>query len=316
MDRIVENRASFILYNIILSNKLDEGVMLLPANICPIVPATLLKAKTKFEFVDINADNLLLDCESALGRLREADDIGSVLVNSTFGFENDFEEFFSDIKKVNKDIFIINDRCMNIPYLDHIDTNADVVLHSTGYSKYVDFSFGGYAFIKNDVIYDRRNINYLNEDHDNLVCAFDNVLKGNSKFDYLDSDWLDGTPVRVTKEDYFENIFDKLQMIDGHKKRVNQIYRENLKSEICLATGYNDWRFNILVNNKKEVLSEIFKSNLFASSHYQSLVGIFGHGIGINAEQLHSRVINLFNDYRFSEKQAYSITKVINKYAK
>ncbi|AGF78958.1 hypothetical protein UWK_02419 [Desulfocapsa sulfexigens DSM 10523] len=316
METVIENRASFVLYNVILSNMLHKGIMLLPANICPIVPATLFKTNTKFEFVDINAETLLVDCDSIIRRIRNSGDVASILVNSTFGFDSDFETFFNDVKSINEDILIINDKCLNIPSVESVVTSADVVLFSTGYSKYVDFSVGGYAFTKKEVNYIRESIPYREEDHDVLVRSFESALNKNSVYGYSDSDWLDGTFLDQGKKEYFKNIVDRVEEIARHKKIINNIYRENLKTGISLGNGYNDWRYTVVVNNKEEVLNEIFKNNLFASSHYQSLVGIFGGGKGVNAEQLHCKVINLFNDFRFSEEQAYSITKIINKYAK
>ncbi len=251
MGLVLENRASFILYNIIRSNKLHKGVMLLPANICPIVPAILFKTGVHFEFVDIQSDNFFLDCDSILQKIKQSDNIRSLLVHSTFGFDYDFEGLFSDLRSINRDIFIINDRCLNIPSVTPGTTSADVILSSTGYSKYVDFSFGGFAFIADNVNYDRNTIHFNANDHDKLVNSFEHSLFEKTQFINPDTDWLDGSHLILKKSEYFDKIVKRVRTIADQKKKINNIYYENLKSGIILGKGYNSWRFNILVNNKK-----------------------------------------------------------------
>jgi len=56
--RIVQApRASAILYHVLASRE-QKKPWLLPANICPIVPITFLKARVPFELVDISAETL------------------------------------------------------------------------------------------------------------------------------------------------------------------------------------------------------------------------------------------------------------------
>jgi len=315
MKTIVESRASIIIYNIILSNNIDKGIVLLPANICPIVPATLYKAKTKFEFVDISEKDYSIDIDLILNRVQNAEDISSILVSDTYGVELEREDFFAKIKMINDKILIIHDRCLNIPYTESRQTLADVVLHSTGYSKYIDLSYGGFGFIQKTVDYNSRDIKFIRKDHDELVKSFNNVFKNKIRFGYQDTNWLGDSSLKIDKENYFKEINDKFDSINSHKKILNKIYSENINSRFQLGNCYNNWRFNLLVNNKNLVLNKIFENNLFASSHYQSLVGIFGNGLGIKAENLHAKIINLFNDFRFTEKKAYLVSEIVNRYA-
>ncbi len=57
MKTIKPPRASAILYNLLVSQKQTKP-WLLPANICPIVPITFMKADVPFEFVDISSETL------------------------------------------------------------------------------------------------------------------------------------------------------------------------------------------------------------------------------------------------------------------
>lgn len=47
------NRASAVLYGF-LKSKSFKGPFLIPANVCPVVPLTMMKAGVDFEFVDID----------------------------------------------------------------------------------------------------------------------------------------------------------------------------------------------------------------------------------------------------------------------
>ena len=278
MKTIVENRASLIIYNILLSNNIDKGIVLLPANICPIVPATLFKAKTKFEFVDISDKDYSIDVDFVLDRIQNTEDISSILVSDTYGVELEREDFFAKVKMINDKILIIHDRCLSIPYTEPRQTQADVVLHSTGYSKYIDLSYGGFAFIQNNVKYFKEDLKYNESCHDELIELFNKALNNKSNFYYNDSDWLGNSSIKINSRRYFDEIKIKLKEVKSLKVKINNIYKEKIDQQFHFGEEYNNWRFNIIVHNKDEVLKRIFNNNLFASSHYQSLVNIFRNG--------------------------------------
>ena len=76
-----------------------------------------------------------------------------------------------------------------------------------------------------------------------------------------------------------------------------------------------NWRFSIFVDGKKRLIEKIFESDLFASSHYKDVNFMFGKSenqYNSNAEIIHSRIVNLFNDFRFSEDDAFRIVNLIN----
>ena len=55
-------------------------------------------------------------------------------------------------------------------------------------------------------------------------------------------------------------------------------------------------------------------SGLFASKHYQPSGYLFGRERRFTrADKLYADVINLFNDFYYTEKQAYETCKVINQ---
>jgi hypothetical protein len=63
-------RASAILYSILIADE-EKRPWLLPANICPIVPITFLKARVPFQFVDISARTLHMDLDQAEASIKE-----------------------------------------------------------------------------------------------------------------------------------------------------------------------------------------------------------------------------------------------------
>ena len=70
------------------------------------------------------------------------------------------------------------------------------------------------------------------------------------------------------------------------------------------------------MKNKKEIMNDIFHSGHFAISHYKPLDGFFYPKTKncSNSQQLHSSVINLFNDKYFDIEKATHISHIIKKY--
>ena len=88
-------RASAILFNLLRSLP-KPGRILLPANICPIVPLTCRKAEREIELVDIDPETLALDTEDCLRRLEQAPSryAGVVFVHP-YGAARSVEGFFT-----------------------------------------------------------------------------------------------------------------------------------------------------------------------------------------------------------------------------
>src|SRR5690554_932947 len=123
-----ESRASYILFN--LFKNLNGGIVMLPANICPVVPATLLKAGVLFEFVDIERSTLSMDFNLILERIKISPTLYSgIIYVRTYGYtEFDAEIFFQEVKSLNEDILIVDDHCLSVPVFDPWETCADVLL--------------------------------------------------------------------------------------------------------------------------------------------------------------------------------------------
>lgn len=283
---LFEKRAAIVLEKVLKALKNKEK-FLLPLNVCPIVPDTFKKLNIEFDFIDISLNTLCMDENSVLKKLKYDKTIDGILFVKTFGIEMDAEPFFKQIKSINSNIFIINDMCPSIP-LFNVNINnsyADMALFSSGYSKYVDIGYGGYAFLRNNQF---KNI-------------FDNQENSNDFLNYKD---------KIQKE---------IKLIKIHKKELNAIYQKELPSSIHLGKQFNNWRFSIIIDNKNEILNEIFKvKGLFASSHYPQVDFDYVDNPvqNSNTERIHNNILNLFNDFRFTKEKAYLVSHIINKYIK
>jgi hypothetical protein len=310
MQLVQAPRASTILYSL-LKRSDQAKPWLLPANICPIVPITFLKARVPFEFADISAGTLHMDLEQAEALIRKRR-FGGLLYAHTYGEASTPNEFFELIKKISPDLIVIDDRCLCNPDLEVDPANkADVQLYSTGYAKIVDLDFGGYAFMSDVVVYQPANLSFNPQHHEEIEKSYKQAVSRRTKYVYQDCDWLDtGSPVTSWPR-YQQQIKTNLATSLAQRAELNKIYAGKLPDEIQLPGEYQTWRFNIRVKNKKQLLDQIFSSGLFASSHYASLAGIMDEGKAPQAEALAEDVINLFNDHHFTVNQAEQICKII-----
>ncbi|WP_419874596.1 hypothetical protein [Candidatus Pristimantibacillus sp. PTI5] len=311
---IIEPRAAAIIYNLLMSFS-DDKIFLLPSNVCPIVPMTFFKAKRRIEFIDISNDTLCMDEEKVLAALkRNPDRYAGVFFVRTFGVNDSFETFFEQIKAIKEEFIIIDDRCLSVPALNEVKTYADATLYSSGYSKIVDIGFGGYAQIKGHIKYSKQYMGYSEEDHNYLIQNYKKSIDKNLFFHYTDSNWLNNDSVIVSSEEYFNLIEQEYTKSINIRSAINKIYSDNLPFDIQLDSRYQVWRFNIRVPNRDAIVEALFRNNLFASTHYASLNGIFAVGKAANAEKLHSSIINLFNNRDYTEEKAYKTVEVIKRY--
>ena len=234
---------------------------------------TLVYAGYTLQFVDIDARTLCLDWKQAIALAKEA---CAILFVHTYGMEDDFSDFYSAAREENPKIAIIDDRCLCFPCLDLVRTDADLVLYSTGEKKQVDLGIGGIGYVAEGWKYE------------DIRLAENAVLKNDK--------W---TPNKA-------EIEKKMDAVIAHKEKLNAIYRRNIPKCYRLPDPYQHWRFHIIVPYKGDVLKAIFDSGLFASGHY----AVQGGECPI-ATNLHAIVINLFNDFYYTEEQAQKTCDVI-----
>ena len=310
MQIVQAPRASAILYSLLLSRR-DRSPWLLPANICPIVPITFLKAGVPFQFVDISPETLHMDLDQVEDLLKNGK-VGGLLYAHTYGEVSTPNEFFGTVKSLFPDLMVIDDRCLCIPDLEPDPINkADIQLYSTGYAKIVDLNFGGYAFLSDAIDYESAYSPFDPGHHEELEKAYKAAVSQRQQFVYQDSDWLETDAAVPVWNEYCMQIERSLAGSLEQRASLNHVYAGMLPVDIQLPAAFQTWRFNIRVRDKQRILDAIFSSGFFASSHYASLAGIMDDGKARQAESLERSIINLFNDHYFSLDQAEQVCKII-----
>ena len=311
--KVFANRASALLYNY-LKTKGFTKPFLLPSNVCPVVPLTFLKAGLDFEFVDID-DNHAINKSVCLEKLSTGMYDGLLFVHA-YGREYNNDEFYNSIKSFNPNLNIIDDKCLCVPNtLDTKLTNIDFQLFSTGYAKYVELSFGGFANVCSSYEAPQSDIEYSKNVEIQQQIYIKQCLNKGIRYEWSpDVQWLDCSDLKMTFKEYLNLIDRKKIEVAQNKSVINSIYRENLPKSIQMGEDYENWRFCILVNNQSRLLDEIFKNNLFAGTNFPSISYMFKGVHSEKADYDSSRIVNLFNDFRISEEQAFRICELIVKY--
>lgn len=274
MKLLTANRANKILYNFLKVNNIS-GNVLLPANICSDVVKTLQYAGLTTTFVDLQVDNLCINQEAVLAMAKEA---SMLLFVHTYGIEHDFYTFFEQVREQNPDIVIVDDKCLCLPDLDVKDSAADLVLYSTGENKMINLGGGAIGFLAEKWQYDEVEVQGCD--------CLSNEL------------WLLDP----------KQLYMKMDAIIAHKEKLNTIYRAMLPEAIQLPDAYQHWRFNILVQNKQQILDALAAEDIPAESLYPAL-----DNDCVVANNLHAYVINLFNDKHLTPDQATRACEIIKE---
>lgn len=311
---IFEQRAATVLFNI-LNTCPENGPFLLPANICPIVPMVLHKAKRLFEFIDISPKTLCMDDDAIIQRwLKPGRRPAGIIYVRSYGAIFDTTAIFAKIKSLSPHALIIDDRCLCPPdFSCSLAPNIDALLYSTGYAKYADLGFGGFGVINVSLPYISSELPFCAVDLQELVKSYKQCLLARKRFSYKESDWLDTTAPNMSWEHYQSLAEQECRRVSSMKCLMNSIYAARVAQEAQIPEVFQFWRFNILVDNSIDVLEAIKEENLFASSHYESLAGLFGPGHAPNAEKIHRHIINLFNDRYFDVEKAIKMTDLLGR---
>lgn len=311
MKTVLAPRASAILHDILRSHPYNRP-FLLPANICPIVPLTFMKAGTPYEFVDISPDSLNLDLDRVEAILSSSGGRhAGVLYAHTYGDPTTPSEFFGWVKGRWPDMVIIDDRCLCVPEWEPNESPADVRLYSTGYAKIVDAGIGGYGFLHDALPYQRHELAFSAKELHSVEAAYKLSIDQGSQFEYRDSDWLQTNAPLPAWSEYLARVRQLLPATLSHRGEINAVYNSLIPVELQLGAACQLWRFNLKLTHKGAILRKIFEAGLFASSHYRSLAGIMGEGTGTHASELHGHVVNLFNDHHYTVAMAERTARII-----
>ncbi|HPC82452.1 MAG TPA: hypothetical protein PLR87_03690 [Thermoanaerobaculaceae bacterium] len=303
-------RASVILYNLLASGA-NLRPWLLPADICPVVPLTLFRARVPFAFVDISERTLHMDPDQAEGLIKTRK-YGGLLYAHTYEEASTPDVFFKTVKSNHPGLFLLDERCLCAPDVEPPSgAVADLILLSTGYARIVELNRGGYVFIREDANDRASHLPYAQNDLNDLESAHKQAVRDRMKYEYRDSHWLETDADLPAWFAYRRQIEEKLLASLSHRAEINTVYSERLPGGFRSPQAYQTWRFNIRVKDKQRILDAIFAADLFAGSHYASLAGIMSDGCAPAAESLADEVINLLNDHHFTRSQAERVCDMI-----
>jgi hypothetical protein len=245
---------------------------------------------------------------------------GGVLFVRTYGAEGDENQFFESLRRAQPDLLIIDDKCLCRPDCEGTSavSAADVTLFSTGRAKHVDMGFGGFAYLKENVPYERSSREYSETALLRMTDHYKAAVAERTRFSLKspEENWLDLSPPRLPLASYFQQTLNELSRADQHKLRINAIYEPNLPAVAQLPTRFQHWRFNLRLPDAEGLLSRLADAGLFASRHYPSASGVFSEGRFPVAERLHRQVVNLFNDKNYDEDKALRSTRIILRHLK
>jgi dTDP-4-amino-4,6-dideoxygalactose transaminase len=319
-----ESRASVILYHLLCSQE-DRRPVLIPVNVCSVVPLTFRKAGRPFSFVDIGESDLALDQNQCLERIRGGQgQVGGLLYVRPYGAQEDVDGFFRAAKQYDPTLIVIDDKCLCPPDLsaDRLSAVADASLFSTGRAKYVDAGGGGFAHLADGVPYHRQAA--LMRDDASLPPASNSGLAGSGQrrrpmwenpAEPAADETLDLSAPTHSWEAYERQVRALTRVVADHKRRLNAIYSAVIPEHVHLEARFQSWRFNILVPEPDRLIERLFAEGLFASRHYAPLGGIVpGAARFPRAERLHQSIVNLFNDRYFDEPRAERTAALVREH--
>ena len=303
-------RASAVLCSF-LKSRVFSKPFLLPANACPVVPLTFLKAGVDFEFVDIDKTHAMSQ-ELAKDRIASGKYSGIVFIHA-YGKQFDNSAFYRELKECDSQICIIDDRCLCPPTLtDEMPNHTDLVLYSTGYAKYAELLSGGYGITHTELV-DSSEYEYSEAAEDKQQEYLKECLKDGKVYEFpADYPWLSNAKLEMSLDTYFSKIRSIMVDVCHHKERINQIYRTLLPKSIQWGEEYDNWRFMVSVKNRNNVLDAIFENNMFAGANYPSVSYLFKKQSSPRAEEEAEHTLNLLNNHRVDEHFAVRICEVIN----
>ena len=324
---IIEQRASVVLYRFLVANCKDYHY-LLPANVCPVVPLTFLKANVGFSFVDIDPtthSGSFQECLKSLEAIGTKKK-GIVYVNA-YGFKQNCSDFYHSVKSQYPGTIIIEDNCLCIPETVKTEPShlVDLELYSTGSSKFAPIAEeGGYGIYDADKWeYSNYSEHYNAEEDKEIFYHLKQCRLHDLTFTYEDCNWLQFIKSKELKnlsdEQYLKKVSEQVIHSLEHKIKINAVYDNNLPDGIKMDGVYHNWRYMLLLPKpvlRQKILDRLEENGLYASPHYRSVAYMFNKQRCINAEKEAPLLLNLFNSEKYTEEMALKTTAIINEIIK
>jgi dTDP-4-amino-4,6-dideoxygalactose transaminase len=327
MHPVFAARASTILYHLVMSVPVAQGVYLLPSNVCPVVPLTLIAAQRPFEFIDLDPASLCMSHALLQQRLtcKALPRVAGIVFVRTYGAVFDITSEFQALKTLQPELLLVDDRCLSRPLLEREEGDwqgADVLLFSTGHAKPVDVGFGGFAHLQPHVPWMWHHRPFIAADEHAITALYkEHIHKQQPLYgttgaavppQHLQTfHWLDTSEPTVSWATYRELVLKARTEAESHATEIIQVYRQDLPDAVQLPSSYHSWRFQIRVPNRETLLKKIFAAGFFASDHYFPAATLFGGYLCPVATALSTDILNLFHDFRVSSADAEQMGKIV-----
>ncbi len=316
---ITKSRAQSVLYEYADSFFDRKRKVLIPCNTCESVPLTYLKLGIPFEMVDADLASMSISLDLAEDKLnRRIEEYQGLHYVCNYGIVSSDSLNRLRAIKDTYGISVILDKCLCIPPvdMDNEELYADIEVYSTGGRKCVDLGGGGFGLFESTIASQWKNQRFpmSEEDYRRMKSIFQTTPQRWKECSQLQ--WLVDEPLENSDE-YFRELREKREDVIRHKRKLNEIYSQIIPVELQIGESVNDWRFELRLANRDEVLRMIFQNELFASNHYRP----WGNGVFTDecfpvAERIQREILNLFNDFYFTENQAIRTAELIRENGK
>ena len=337
---IYTGRGSTALWAVLSALKQPGAGVIVPANICEIVPAVILRAGWRPVFCDVDPISGNAGVEH-LAAARTPDTVGAIAV-ANFGTPVAIDEVRQ--WATTNGIFLIEDVCNALGATHQgrlLGTWGDAAIFSFGYAKIVEHRTGGAVTVADrrlrarveEIIASMPLFGLPHAAAGRALQAELRIVRGSPRLQtrevylplydrYVNDFWY-----RIGPDD-IAAISTACELLPENLRRRREIaalYEAGIRHDAVAfrprVAGDAFWRFTFTVaaTLRDRWLEALRAERVLASAWYPSIAHLFGREAAVGdhpgAEQFGDRVINLFTDDRVSYEDAARTVAVINQFA-
>lgn len=311
---------------------------------CPTVFESILNAKCKLVFVDIN-NQLLIDQNSLKNKFK---DIDVIILTHTFGCAIDVQL----IKSVLENKIIIED-CAHA-FLSTINSSlvgkaGDVSIFSHGFAKFPSVFGGGYMLFNNENYFNSMKSHYeilpTPKLKQSIIKILQSVIHSILNFPIVytfitkklkqkklqNFNYVYNSDNEVKKNYLFseillnselKNIEEYLKLQKNNGKRILEAIEQNSNFRICQNNeGINFFMLPVFVKNPSLFIEYAQKNGIEIGQHFvqsRKIIDKFGYKEGDceNYEQIVNELITIPTHYNYSSKKIDQLIDLIISYNK
>lgn len=337
---IYTGRGSTALWVLLQILDRSGGRILVPANICEIVVAVILKAGWQPVFCDVNP--VTGNAELAEMQAAWSPDVSCVLAVPNFGTPLDMAAIEEWARA--KHVFLIVDVCNAIGA--DISGRAcsefgDAAVYSFGYTKIIEHRTGGGLVVRDPAIEMLAEavvaaMPVYNDAHARTNAERQAELRQlrtrpesqtASVYRPLYDRYADDLWYRIDETDIeaIEQLRSQLSANLERRRAIAAVYQRSIHGGAAVLRPVVDgdvyWRFTFTVPRtmRQQIIDAVRAEGLLASAWYPPVPHLFMPGASAmdypNAEAFGASVINLFTDHRVDAESAEQAAMVVNRFA-